>query len=168
MVPRKGSIYARLDKARAQRLLILTQPIAANDQLQTFPTSTRSDAPSKSHLLPRIKPQEAFDPPVKNSRAKTAFKLGIGIIAFSAMAGFTLTDWQTSTPQTAVVAPVVPALEEARTNISQPDSPTRVAEVSMVSETTEPSLPVIPLNPVESSSVQLQQEAEPLKQPIVE
>ena len=165
---RKGSIYERLDKARAKRRLVLSPPMAANDQRQANSTLHRNSTPSKRHLLPEIKPQEAFDPPVKNSRAASILKLGIRLVAFSAMAGFTLTDWRTNAPQIAIVAPVGPSLEVAKTNISKPDIPTRVADVAVVSETPKPSLPVIPASPAESAAIQLQQETDPLTQPIVE
>lgn len=168
MLPRKGSIYERLDKARAKRLLILSPKMAANDQRKTNSTWHRGSTRSKRYLLPEIKPQEAFDPPVKNSLTASILKLGIGLVAFSAMAGFTLTDWRANTPQVAIVAPVEPSLDVARTTISHPDIPTRVPGVAAMPETTKPTLPVIPVNPAESAAIQLQQETDPLTLPFIE
>ncbi|MEP3679941.1 MAG: hypothetical protein ABJN21_13735 [Paracoccaceae bacterium] len=163
MVPRRGTIYDRLDKARAQRLKSLSPPVAAN-QAPKPQKSTKSRAVSKSQMLPAIKSQEDFDPIVKSGLPGIA-KLGLGLFAFSIMAGFTLLGWGTNQPQTTVTAPVELQPETLQTNLPGTDAPAQIGTSDTLEATTKGDLPLIPSAPADAVVVEAQQEATPLVLP---
>lgn len=156
MVPRHGSIYDRLDKARAQRMKSLSPQIAANSEP---PKQARQ--PSKSNLLPTIKSQEDFEPIVDSGLPGFA-KLGMGLLAFAIMAGFTLLGWGTQQPQTTITAPAELNSTPTQTNLPDADAPARVSDADFVGEATAGSLPVIPSVPSKAVVVEVQQDAAPL------
>ena len=163
MVPRHGSIYDRLDKARAQRMKSLSPQVAANTAPEPRP-QTKSNANTKSHLLPTIKSQEDFDPIEETGLPRVA-KLGLGVLAFSIMAGFTLLDWGAGEPQTNVTAPAELRPTAAQTILPGTDAPARSEPAEVMDSTAAESLPVIPSPPSGSVVVEVQQEAAPLIAP---
>lgn len=158
-VPRHGSIYDRLEKARAQRLKSMAPQTAANDA----PSPTRRARP-KSQLLPDIKPQEEFDPPTKQDLPAIT-KLGLGLLALSVMAGFSLLDWGSNGRQTDETATVTSAPEAGETNLPASDDPAPVADVSKVSTTTSDALPLVPSAPSDPIVIEAQQDTQSLNVP---
>lgn len=164
-LPRRGSIYDRLDRAREQRVKSLAPQSAANDAPQ--PVRSKPRAPSKGHLLPPIKDQEVFDPPSKDGLSP-AVKLAIGAIAFAIMAGFTLLDWRSVGPLTEILAPASPPEDVAGTKLPETDAPTRLANTPQVeSGGITDILPAVPLATTESPVVEVQQDTAPLTAPKV-
>ena len=161
-LPRRGSIYERLDRARERRVKTLAPESAANDAPQ--PARSKPRAPSKGHLLPPIKDQEVFDPPSKAGLSPAA-KLAIGAIAFAIMAGFTLLDWRSGGPLTEVSAPNAPVQEAEDTQLPEADAPTRLADAPKVDGAKIDVLPAIPTAPSESPVIEVQQDTAPLAAP---
>lgn len=163
-IVRGGSIYDRLDRAREQRLKLLAADPANNDPIPM--PAPRPPAPSKSHLLPVVKSQEAFDPPLKSQRLSPTLKLGIGLVAFAAMAGFTLTDWRVSGPVTAIKAPSAPAAQLTQdAQLPAPETVPRVAEKSTVTAPSSDTAPVVSIGPSESVFVDVLELAPRIAQP---
>lgn len=152
---RQGSIYDRLEKAREQRLKTLAPQRPANDG--PVPSSAVEAMRPKSEILPRIKPQEEFEPPTKPGLSR-ATKLGLGILAFSIMAGFTLLGWGTDAPQTNATAPAV-TLPKAE------GTPARVATMPKVKSAESDGLPVVPDAPSGPIVVEVQQDMQILNAP---
>lgn len=161
-LPRRGSIYERLDRAREKRVKSLAPQSAANDT--TLLARSRPRVPSKVHLLPPIKDQEVFDPPSKDGLSPTA-KIVIGAIAFAVMAGFTLLDWRSLGPLTEVSAPSTPSEDAQDTQLPEEDVPTRIADAPKVGGSSADTLPTVPSALAESPVVEVQQDTDPLTAP---
>lgn len=157
-VPRHGSIYDRLEKARAERLKSLGPQTAAND-------APKPTVRSKSGLLPNIKPQEEYDPPQKQGLPKAA-KLGLGVLAFSIMAGFSLLDWGANGLQTDVKAPTSGVPVAGETQLPAGDEPARVANAPKVDAAPSDDLPLVPSAPSGPVVVEVQQDTQSLNVPV--
>lgn len=163
-VPRHGSIYDRLDKARAQRLKTLAPQTAANDAPNPNAIPRRQRVGSKSQLLPDIKPQEEFDPPTKQGLPAVT-KLGLGLVAFSIMAGFSLLDWGTNSQQTSVTPPVTSVPVVSETQLPASDDPARVADAPKVTTTSSDELPLVQSAPSDRLLIEAQQDTQSLSVP---
>lgn len=160
----RGSIYDRLDKARLQRAKSLAPQIAANSAPTPIGTAERANRASKSQLLPTIKRQEDFDPPLKSGLPGIA-KLGLGILAFSIMAGFSLLDWGAGGLQTNVapLSQTTPEIEQ--TKLPKADDPARVTDAQKVNAVGSDDLPVIPVAPSNTLVIEAQQDTQSLNTP---
>lgn len=164
LVPRHGTIYDRLDKARAQRMKSLSPQVAANDTIGATSRSAPRSVQSKSHLLPTIKPQEAFELPIKTGVPGVA-KVGIGVLAVSILAGVALLSWGADTPQTTVTRPAEISTTPTTTQLPNADDTARVAGALRVQEATAETLPVIPEALPGAMMIEVQQDADALTTP---